>query len=64
VVIYTILFVLTPHQNGVVERKHRQIVELGVILLAQAALPLAYWDYAFLSSMYLINRLSTSTLSV
>ena len=47
----------THHQNGVVERKHRYVVELGLTLLSQAELPLHYWDHAFVSSVYLINRL-------
>jgi len=32
----------THHQNGSVERKHRQIVETGLTLLANAKLPLYY----------------------
>lgn len=52
----------THHQNGVVERKHRHIVELDLTLLTQASLPLTYWDHAFLTSVYLINRLPTSSL--
>jgi histone deacetylase 1/2 len=32
----------TSHQNGTVERKHRQIVEMGLTLLSQASLPLKF----------------------
>ena len=32
----------THHQTGVVERKHRHIVELGLILLHHASLPLKF----------------------
>lgn len=53
----------THHQNGVVERKHRHIVDLGLTLLTQASLPLTYWDHAFLASVYLINRLPTASLN-
>jgi len=52
----------THHQNGVVERKHKHIVDLGLTLLTQASLPLTYWDHAFLTSVYLINRLPTTSL--
>ena len=48
-----------PHahqQNGVAERKHRHIVEVGLSLLAQSSMPLKYWDQAFLATTYLINR--------
>ncbi|KAE8656318.1 Nodulation-signaling pathway 2 protein [Hibiscus syriacus] len=52
----------TSEQNGVVERKHRHVVELGLVLLAQASLPLQYWSYAFVTAVHLINRLPTSVL--
>jgi histone deacetylase 1/2 len=49
-----------PHahqQNGPGERKHRHIVEVGLSLLLYASMPLKYWDEAFLTAVYLINRL-------
>jgi histone deacetylase 1/2 len=52
-------FVSCPHthqQNGPAERKHRHIVEMGLALLANASMPLKYWDQAFLAAVYLINR--------
>jgi len=52
----------THHQNGVVEHKHRHVVELGLTLLSQAKLPLHDWDHAFVSSLYLINRLPSSVI--
>ncbi len=39
------------------ERKHHHIVETGLTLLASASLPQKYWDDAFLTVTYLINRL-------
>ncbi|PNX94499.1 retrovirus-related Pol polyprotein from transposon TNT 1-94, partial [Trifolium pratense] len=53
----------TSHQNGTVERKHRQIVEMGLTLLSQAHLPLKFWDHSFTQAVYLINKLPTSALS-
>nr|KYP42260.1 Retrovirus-related Pol polyprotein from transposon TNT 1-94 [Cajanus cajan] len=47
----------THHQNGVVERKHRHIIEMGLTLLSQAFLPMKYWDHVFHTTVYLINRL-------
>lgn len=32
----------THHQNGTVERKHRQIVDIGLSLLAQSHVPFKY----------------------
>lgn len=46
-----------------VERKHRQIVETGITLMAYASLPFEYWDHAFQASVHLINRLPTSALN-
>jgi histone deacetylase 1/2 len=48
----------TSHQNGIVERKHRQLVEMGLTLLSKASLPLKFWDHALLTAVYLINRLT------
>lgn len=53
----------TSKQNGLVERKHRHIVETGLSLLAHASMPFSYWEYAFSTAVYLINRLPTSGLT-
>ena len=44
-------------QNGYVERKHRSIIETGLTLLANASLPLKFWDHAFMAATYVINKL-------
>jgi histone deacetylase 1/2 len=49
----------THQQNGSAERKHRHIVETGLSLLAQASMPMKFWDEAFSTATYLINRLPT-----
>jgi hypothetical protein len=49
-------------QNGVAERKHRHIVEMGLSLLANASMPLKFWDQAFLTATHLINRTPTKLL--
>jgi histone deacetylase 1/2 len=54
-----------PHahqQNGVVERKHRHIVEIGLSLLAHASMPLKFWDEAFATAVFLINRMPSATI--
>ncbi|KAG8490495.1 hypothetical protein CXB51_013610 [Gossypium anomalum] len=54
-----------PHtfeQNGLVECKHRHIVDMGITLLTQAGLSMEYWGYAFCCAIHLINRLPTSVL--
>lgn len=55
-----------PHtsvQNGRVERRHRQIVEVGLTLLAQASMPLQYWWDSFQNVVFLINRLPSTTIN-
>jgi hypothetical protein len=49
-------------QNGVVEHKHMHIVEMGLSLLANASIPLKFWDQAFLTATHLINRTPTKLL--
>jgi len=48
-----------PHahqQNGSAERKHRHIVEVGLAILASDCMPLKFWDEAFVTAVFLINR--------
>jgi hypothetical protein len=52
----------THQQQGCIERKHRHIVETGLSLLSHAHMPLRYWDDAFQTACYLINRLPTQNL--
>jgi histone deacetylase 1/2 len=47
----------THQQNGSAKRKHRHIIEVGLSLLAHASMPLKFWDEAFLTAVFLINRL-------
>lgn len=50
----------TSEQNGLVERHHRQIVETGLVLLAQASL--SFWSNAFPTLVHLTNCLLTKAL--
>jgi len=52
----------THEQNGTVERRHRHIVETGLTLLGQCKAPFHFWNYAFDTSVYLINRMPTLVL--
>jgi hypothetical protein len=52
----------THQQNGSAERKHRHIVEVGLALLANASMPLKFWDEAFLTATHLINMLPSKTI--
>ncbi|CAA0823296.1 Probable methyltransferase PMT13, partial [Striga hermonthica] len=53
----------TPQQNGLVERKHRQIVEVALSLFSQSNVPKRFWEECFSSAVYLINRIPNKTIS-
>jgi transposase InsO family protein len=53
----------TAQQNGLAERKHRHLMEMGLSLLAQSHLPTTFWVDAFLHAAYIINQLPTPQLS-
>lgn len=50
-------------QNYIVERKHKHIVDLGVVMLSHVSLPITYWDEAFFSNVFIINHIYNLVLS-
>ena len=52
----------TPHQNGVVERMNRAVVELGRTMLIAANLPVKFWALAMDAAVYCRNRSPTTSL--
>ena len=50
----------TPQQNGVAERKNRIVVEMARCMLREMCLPNMYWEDAFHSTIYILNRSSTN----
>ena len=54
----------TPEKNEVAEKKYRHIVETDLTLLLHANLPLFLWVEAFLTAIFLINRLRSSVIKM
>ncbi|KAL4030263.1 hypothetical protein IC575_008499 [Cucumis melo] len=54
----------TSEQNGIAERKHRHIVETAMSLIFHSSVPLEFWPYAFSIAVFLINRMSSSSLKM
>lgn len=52
----------TPQQNGIAERKHRHITELGLSMLFDGNVPQRYWVEAFFTSSFFGNLLPSSAL--
>ena len=55
--------VYTPQQNGVVERKHRHILQVAQALKIQAQLSNQFWGECALAIVHIINRLPSPVLS-
>ncbi|KAG9447257.1 hypothetical protein H6P81_013385 [Aristolochia fimbriata] len=53
----------TPQQNGIAERKHRHILDTTRALLLSSSVPRVFWGEAVLTSVYIINHLSSPVLN-
>lgn len=49
----------TPQHNGVVERKHKHLLQLARSLMVEASMPKRFWPYSLLMATRIVNRLPT-----
>ncbi|KAL2247796.1 UNVERIFIED_CONTAM: Retrovirus-related Pol polyprotein from transposon RE1 [Sesamum indicum] len=54
--------VYTPQQNGRIERRHWQLLNIARALLFHVALPLKFWGESILATTYIINRTPSAVL--
>ena len=52
----------TPQQNGIAERKNRDLLEKTRAIMIQMHVPKQFWSYGVLTATYIINRLPSQVL--
>ena len=53
----------TPQQNGVAKRRNRMLLDMVRSMMAQANLPISYWEDALLTAAYILNHVPSQSVS-
>ena len=61
-IIYQTTYPHTSQQNGIAERKHRQLLDITCTLLIEMHVPSYLWSDALMTATYLQNRLPSAPL--
>lgn len=61
-VVHQSSYVYTPQQNRVVEKKHKQILEVARAIRFQGSIALKFWGLYVQNAVYLINRIPSTSL--
>lgn len=56
-VLYILFLVHTPHENGLVKRKHHHIIETAITILTTASFPHKFWYHVVAHTIFLINQM-------
>ncbi|GJR05475.1 retrovirus-related pol polyprotein from transposon TNT 1-94 [Tanacetum coccineum] len=62
-VIHQVTVPYLPQQNGISERKNKTVMEMARSMLYEKKLPKTFWSEAVATSVYLLNRLATKSMS-
>ena len=52
----------TPQQNGVAERRNRNLLEMVRSMMSYSTLPVSFWGYALKTAMHILNLVPSKSI--